>query len=68
MTAILKRNTRIEYTYAAGAVVPGRILAKVPESEINGLAGWYRVELTDDGGAYRCCVHQQQIRSLSNEN
>jgi hypothetical protein len=68
MTQQLKRNTRIEYTYAGGAEVPGRILRKVPETEIHGLTGWYHVELTDDGGAYRCCVHEQQIRSLSNEN
>jgi len=67
-----KRGQRIEFTYAGGKVVPGKIIgyqdmSKVPfRPDLKGMVGWYAVTLTDEQGAYSGSVHEEQIRSVDN--
>jgi hypothetical protein len=63
---MLKRGTKIEYTYAAGKVVTGKIVRAVKPEENYGLAGWYQVSLADEHGAYGGCAHGDQIRNVDN--
>jgi hypothetical protein len=63
---MLKNGTKIEYTYAAGKVVAGRIIRAVRPQENYGYEGWYQVILTDEHGLYRGCVHREQIRNIDN--
>lgn len=44
----LKRGTRMEWTYALGKIVTGRVIREYRE-----LAGWYLCEVSDDAGTYR---------------
>jgi hypothetical protein len=62
MATKFKRGTRVEYTYACGAVVAGRILGPYCKA----MPEWYRVELTDDHGTYRGGCHEQQLRVVDN--
>lgn len=65
--SILKRGTRIEYTYAGGKVVQGKIVRhqdmdNVPgRPDLKGLTGWYHVSLVDEHGPHQCSVHESQI-------
>jgi hypothetical protein len=58
----MKRGTRIEYTYALGKVVQGRIVrpysGEMPE--------WYLCKLTDKAGDYSVGCHIGQIRVVDN--
>ena len=60
MATNLKRGTRIEYTYAGGAVVAGKVIK--PYGEL----GWFLCELTDEGGAYRGGCYVGQLRVVDN--
>jgi hypothetical protein len=60
--AKIKRGTRIEYTYAAGKVVQGKILGPYCLE----MPGWYRARLWDEGGEYVAGIHENQIRVVSN--
>jgi hypothetical protein len=57
-----KRGSRIEYTYAAGDVVPGRIVRPAGEN----MKDWFVCELTDKGGSYRGTCHASQLRIIGN--
>lgn len=57
-----KRRTRIEYTYAAGKVVQGKVLGPYSPD----MPDWYHCELVDEGGAYRGGCHVSQLRVIDN--
>lgn len=57
---MLKRGTRIEYTYASGKVVNGRVLGPYAAD----MPGWYRCELTDEVGTNRGGCHVAQLREI----
>jgi hypothetical protein len=61
--APFKRGQRIEYTYAGGKVVPGKVISIEKAARWR---GWLVAELTDEHGSYRGCVHSGQCRSLDN--
>lgn len=61
-TAQIKRGTRIEYTYAFGRVVSGKVLKPYSDD----MPGWFLCELTDEGGAYRGGCHVDQLRITDN--
>lgn len=61
MAKTLKRGTRIEYTYALGKVVPGKVLRPYAD-----WPGWFLCELTDEGGSYRGGCHVDQLRITDN--
>lgn len=65
---MLKRGARIEYTYAAGKVVAGRVLGaeKIPSYSGIGSELWYRTQLLDERGAFKGLVHSSQVRSIDN--
>lgn len=75
---MFKRGTRIEYTYAGGAVVPGKVLrlytakdaadhAKTHgEEAATRLCEWIPCELTDEHGSYKGACHVSQLRIVSN--
>jgi hypothetical protein len=58
----MKRGTKIEYRYAAGAIVSGKIIKPYsPE-----MPGWFLCALTDEGGEYRSGCHVEQLRNVDN--
>jgi hypothetical protein len=59
----IRKGSRIEYTYAAGKVVQGKI---VKAAKVNGYDGWFVARLWDDAGEYGGCIHVDQIRVVSN--
>lgn len=73
-----KRGQCIEYTYAAGAVTPGRVLRRYSDKEIASharshgeraaadLPNWIVCELTDDHGTYKGACHVDQLRVIGN--
>ena len=61
MTTELKRNTRIEYTFAAGKVVQGKVVKAVA-----GMPGWFVARLWDEAGEFGGSIHVGQIRVVSN--
>ncbi len=77
-TTPLKRGQRIEYTYAAGAVTPGKVVRTYTakdcerharthgEAAAAALPEWIVCELTDAQGTYRGACHVSQLRSLDN--
>jgi hypothetical protein len=77
-TTALKRGTRIEYSYAGGAIVPGKVVRTYTPKEIAAhakshgesaaadLPNWIVCELHDDHGAYRGACHISQIRVTDN--
>lgn len=62
MATNLKRGTRIEYTYAGGKVVQGKILGDYASD----MPGWYAAHLWDEHGKYGGGVHQSQVRVIRN--
>lgn len=60
---IIKGGTEIEYTYALGGTVQGRIVK--PSFKIRE-AQWYQVRLNDEAGEYGATVHESQIRIIDN--
>lgn len=63
MTKPLKRGTRITYTYAFGAVVPGKIIKPYGD-----MPDWFLCELNDAGGSYRGGCHVSQITVTDNRS
>ena len=61
--AQIKRGTRIEYTYAFGKVVQGKILGPYSKD----MPGWYSAKLCDEGGEYGGGINESQIRITSND-
>jgi hypothetical protein len=59
---VLKRGTKIEYTYAGGKKVPGKIVRYVKPEEVHGLEGWYVCSLVDEHGKYGGSCHVEQLR------
>lgn len=76
---MLKRGTRIAYTYASGAVVMGKVLRSYSAKEIAAhvkshgpeaaaqLPNWYPCELYDEAGTYRGACHISQLRVIGNQ-
>lgn len=74
----LKRGTRIEYRYALGKVVPGKVVRLYTDKEIArhaithgeraaaDLPNWIVCELEDEAGAYRGACHIDQLRVTDN--
>jgi len=74
----MKRGTRIEYTYAGGKVVSGKVLRSYTAKEIathaktHGaeaaarLPEWFPCELYDEHGSYRGACHLSQLRVIAN--
>jgi hypothetical protein len=58
----MKRGTRIEYTYALGKVVQGKIVKPYAAH----LPGWFLCKLTDKAGDYSVGCHVGQIRVVGN--
>ena len=58
----MKRGTRIEYTYALGKVVQGRIV----RSYAPHMPEWFLCELVDTAGKYRVGCHTGQLRVVDN--
>ncbi len=63
MMTKLKRGTRIEYTYALGEVVQGKIIRPYGRT----MPGWFLCELTDTAGKWRAGCHIGQIRVVDNQ-
>lgn len=65
---MLKRGTKIEYTYAGGKVVQGKIVKPQPINfyTTHGVDLWYVVRLTDEAGEYGGSVHFSQVRNVDN--
>lgn len=61
MESKMKRGTRIEYTYAAGKVVSGKIIRPYGD-----MSGWWLCELTDEISTTRGGCHIGQIRVVDN--
>lgn len=59
---MLKRGTRIEYTYAAGKVVSGKVLKPYAPD----MPGWFLCELTDEIDTYRGGCWHEQLRVVDN--
>lgn len=57
----LKRGTRIEYTFAGGKVVQGRIVRQQPSHP-----EWFVCKLTDEAGEYSGSCHRDQLRVIDN--
>ena len=53
----MKRGTRIEYIYAAGKVVSGKILKPYHPD----MPDWFLCELRDEHGTYRSGCHRDQL-------
>lgn len=78
MAQQLKRGTRIEYRYAGGKVVSGKVLKPYSDRDIalhaktHGeaaaaqLSEWFPCELYDDAGSYRGACHISQLRVVDN--
>jgi hypothetical protein len=58
----LKRGTRVTYTFAAGKVVPGKVLRPYAKD----MPDWYLVELTDEQGTSRGGCHSGQLTVVDN--
>lgn len=58
----LKRGTRITYRYAAGKIVPGKIIRPYTHEQ----PGWYLCELTDEISTTRGGCHIDQITVTDN--
>jgi hypothetical protein len=58
--AELRRGAPIQYAYAGGKVVSGRVLGAYADD----MPGWYRCELEDEHGKYASGCHIGQIRLL----
>jgi hypothetical protein len=58
----MKRGTRIEYRYAFGNVVPGKVLAPYAAD----MPDWFLCELEDEAGKYRGGCHVSQLRVTDN--
>ena len=77
-TQTFERGTRIEYTYAGGSVVGGRVVRRYSAKEIAAharshgpeaaakLPEWIVCELNDERGAYRGACHVSQLRITDN--
>lgn len=77
-TPTFKRGQRIEYTYAAGQVTPGKVVRLYTakdcerhkrthgEAAAAALPEWIVCELTDAHGSYRGACHIGQLRSVDN--
>ncbi|MEZ2132490.1 MULTISPECIES: hypothetical protein [unclassified Sinorhizobium] len=68
---MLKRGTKIEYTFAAGKVVQGKVVKPqpVPFYGKPGIDLWYVVKLADDSGVLSdkaVSVHYGQVRNIDN--
>jgi hypothetical protein len=78
MKTELKRGTRIEYSYAGGKAVLGKVLRRYTAREIaihartHGpdaaakLPEWIPCELTDEHGTYSGACHISQLRIVDN--
>jgi hypothetical protein len=64
----MKRGTKIEFTYAGGKVVQGKIVQprSNPLYSAQGPDLWFVVKLTDEAGEYGGCAHHSQIRNVDN--
>lgn len=64
----LKRGTKIEYAYAGGKIVSGKVVRVQPINFYakHGVELWYQVRLTDEHGEYGGTVHHGQIRNVDN--
>ena len=56
----MKRGTRIEYRFAGGKIIGGKILR--PDV----MPDWFICRLTDEAGDFTACCHVDQIRNVSN--
>lgn len=77
MATSFKRGQRIEYTYAGGAVVPGKVVrlysAKDCERHARthgkeaaaDLPNWIVCALTDGHGSYQGACHFSQLRAIA---
>ncbi len=75
---MFKRGTRIEYRYAAGAIVPGKVVRTYSEKEITAhakthgekaaaaLPNWIVCELYHPDGTSRGACHIDQLRVTDN--
>jgi hypothetical protein len=65
---MLKRGTKIEYTYAFGRKVQGTIVKPQPINfhAKHGVDLWYVVKLVDEDGEYSGSVHYGQVRNIDN--
>lgn len=54
----LKRRTRIEYAYAGGKVVQGKIIGPYSPD----MPDWFLCELEDEFGTYRSGCHRSQLK------
>lgn len=73
---MFKRGTKIEYTYAAGQKVTGKVIRHYTAREIEAhrkshgdraaelLPNWIVCELEDDHGKYRGACHVEQLRVI----
>lgn len=61
--APFRRGERIEYTFAAGKVVRGKVVRLEREPR---WLGWLVADLTDEDGTSRGCVWGGQCRSIDN--
>lgn len=73
-----KRGQRIEYTFAAGKVVQGKVKRLYSASEIaahaksHGAAAaarlpeWLVCQLTDEAGTFTVACHHEQLRLIDN--
>lgn len=65
----MKRGTRVECSYAMGGkVVQGTVLKVEPINLYakHGVDLWYAVEMIDEHGSYKGCVHHTQVRNVDN--
>lgn len=78
MAQAFKRGTRIEYCYASGEVVQGKVVRTYTDKEIAAhakthgpeaaarLPEWIVCELADEAGTYRGACHVSQLRVTDN--
>lgn len=61
IAAEIRKGARVEYTYAAGKVVTGKIVKAVTDHP-----GWFVARLWDEHGESCVSIHASQTRVISN--